>query len=129
MQIKLIPEAKCCVITTTIKKDDVVLLKEHKPEALKKYDENGDEIFAINYRDGASSWTKFGVTFGGANADGNLTLNAIVDGEDEEELKDTVVKNLLGTIEFIQEFEDSVTAEANAIKEKQQALRESILTL
>ena len=130
MQIKLIPDAKCCVIATTIKKDDVLLLKEHKPQALKKVDsETGDEIFAINYREGASSWTKFGVTFGSVNADGCLTVNATVDGEDEEKLKDAVVHNLMGISEYLIEFETSVAAEASAIREQQQTLRDTIVTV
>lgn len=70
MKITLHQDVKKYVLTSTLKKDDLDLVKKYAPDALKIKDKDGNDVFGMSYCENRSSVSKIGVTFGGVNKDG-----------------------------------------------------------
>ena len=72
MKIKISGDA--FVLTSTIKEEEMALLKKNKPDALKIKDEDGNDVFCVGYNTGRPSISAFGITFGGTTRDENKNL-------------------------------------------------------
>ena len=57
-------------LTSSIKVEDIKMLKKQSPDSLKIKDDENNDIFGIDYVEGCPSITKFGITFGGVSRDG-----------------------------------------------------------
>lgn len=62
------------VLTSGIKKSDFDLIKKYHSEALTLVDEEGNDVFSIDYFAGNGSVSKFGITFGGTTRDEDAYL-------------------------------------------------------
>lgn len=82
MKITLHRDVAKYVLTSTIKKEDLELVKKYRPDALKIKDSDGNDIFGMSFVAGKPCISKNGVTFGAVNADGF----AIVTGDIPEKL-------------------------------------------
>ena len=129
MKITLHRDVAKYVLTSTIKKADLELVKKYRPEALKIKDSDGNDIFGMSYSAGKPCISKIGVTFGSANADGF----AIVTGDIPEKLPEGVnageyVADVVGAaLNYINVLEADIPAVVEVIKTERAALLESIV--
>lgn len=125
MKITLHNDVAKYVLTSTLKKADIELVKKYRPGALKIKDSDGNEIFGMSYVAGKSCISKNGVTFGGVNADGF----AIVTGDIPEKFPEGTpnageyVADLVGAaITYVNTLEADLPAVVTAIKNERAAL-------
>ena len=57
-------------LTSSIKVEDIKMLKKQSPDSLKIKDDENNDIFGIDYVEGCPSISKFGITFSGSSRDG-----------------------------------------------------------
>lgn len=69
--MKLTITGDAYALTSDVKVKDIQLLKKHNPSALKIVDEEKNEKFAIDFSEGKSNVSAFGITFGGVTRDAN----------------------------------------------------------
>lgn len=74
MQIKIFKDLKKYTLTSNITKEDIELVKKHRPLALKKQDKDGNDVFAISYNEGHPCVGEFGVTFGSVASEGGNAM-------------------------------------------------------
>lgn len=128
MKITLHSDVNKYVLTSTLKKEDIDLVKKYRPEALKIKDSEGNDVFAMSYSEGKSGVSKFGITFGGTGKTGyaivvgNLpaTLPAGVSA------KDYVADEVGSALAYINKLEASLPEVVAAIKSERNTLVESI---
>lgn len=122
MRVKILQDANVFVLNTTIKTEDIQLLKSGNPNALKEFDDEGNEVFAINYEEGEGCITDFGITFGKTSADGTACVSArgyLVDEdatEDIEALKEAVIEIFLPIQPHLEKLEASVPEAVTQLK-------------
>ena len=119
MVIKIFRDLKQYTLTSSIKKSDIDLVKKHRPNALKKKDADGNDIFAVSYVEGKPCVAANGVTFGATSAEGGF---AMITGTLPETLPanttaaDFVADKVGSALTLINEFEASIPDVVNAIK-------------
>ena len=125
MKITIHRDVAKYVLTSTIKKENLELVKKYRPDALKIKDSDGNDIFGMSYVAGKSCISKNGVTFGGVNTDGY----AIVTGDIPEKLPEGTpnageyVADVVGAaLAHVNELESSLPAVVTAIKEQRATL-------
>lgn len=74
MKIKILNDVKKYVITSTIKKEQLELVKKYRPDALVLKDAEGNDVFGMSYVEGRPCVSKNGVTFGSVNDAGYLLV-------------------------------------------------------
>lgn len=74
MKIKILNDVKKYVITSTIKKEQLELVKKYRPDALVLKDADGNDVFGMSYVEGRPCVSKNGVTFGSVNDAGYLLV-------------------------------------------------------
>lgn len=125
MKITLHRDVAKYVLTSTLKKEDLELVKKHRPDALKIKDSDGNDVFGMSYVAGKSCISKNGVTFGAVNAEGYV----IVTGDIPEKLPEGTpnageyVADLVGAaMTHIKTLEEKLPTVATAIKTERAAL-------
>lgn len=129
MQIKIFKNLKHFTLTSSLKKSDIELLKKYRPSALKKRDDDGNDVFAISYVEGRPCLAANGVTFGSADVDEGcaMIVGTIPETLPEGTTARDYVADVTGSvISFIKEFETSIPEAVNAIKAEREALIGSI---
>ena len=76
MKVKVVGTA--LIITSTLKVAQVEAAKNFAPDALKVFDDEGNQVYAVATGETASIG-KFGTTFNGADAEGNLQATVVID--------------------------------------------------
>ena len=129
MKITLHNDVLKYVLTSTLKKEDLDLVKKYRPDALKIKDGDGNDIFGMSYVAGKPCVSKNGITFGAANSDGF----AIVVGDIPEKLPSEnanageYVADIVGAaLTHINALEKSIPEVVTAIKQERTALIGSI---
>ena len=129
MKITLHRDVLKYVLTSTIKKEDLELVKKYRPDALKIKDNDGNDIFGMSYVAGRPCISKNGITFGAANGDGF----AIVTGDIPEKLPDGAsnqgeyVADIVGAaLTHVNTLESKIPEVVTAIKTERAALIGSI---
>lgn len=129
MKIKIFKNLKQFTLTSSIKKEDIELVKKHRPGALKKKDADGNDVFAMSYVEGKSCIAANGITFGATDVDNGC---AMIIGTIPESLpantnaNDYIADKVGGIIDIVKEFEESIPGIVNDIKDKRAALIGSI---
>ena len=125
MKITIHRDVAKYVLTSTIKKADLELVKKYRPDALKIKDKDGNDIFGMSFVAGKSCVAKNGITFGGVNADGF----AIVTGDVPEKLPEGTpsaaeyVADVVGAaLAHVNALEKQIPEIVTAIKEERAAL-------
>ena len=132
MVIKIFRDLNQYTLTSSIKKEDLDLVKKYRPAALKKKDAEGNDIFGVSYVEGKPFVAANGVTFGSVSAEGGF---AMITGTLPESLPanttagDYVADKVGGAITYINEFEASIPEVVAAIKAERAALLGSITTV
>lgn len=114
MKISLINGAYA--LTSDIKAEDIEFLEKNNPEALKLTDKEGNEIFAVSYKEGKSSVSPFGVTFGSKSL--NDSGKAVVTGNipqsvTADKAKEYVAEIVAPVVENLETLEKSISEAAN----------------
>lgn len=129
MQVKIM--ANTYALTSAIKVEDIELLKDRQPSALKITDEEGNEVFAVSYAEGKSCVTNFGITFGAKARDnsGAAVLTGIIPAtaKTNDEAKAYVEQTLHQAIAYLTLLEERIPAAAHKVKAEKEALMNSIV--
>lgn len=129
MQIKIFKNLKQYTLTSSLKKDDIELVKKYRPGALKKKDADGNDIFAMSYVEGKPCVAANGITFGAADVDGGY---AMIIGSLPEALPanttagDYIADKVGSALEFVNEFEALIPEIAEEIRAERNELIASI---
>ena len=119
MNIKIFRDLNQYTLTSTLKKDDIDLVKKYRPSALKKKDADGNDVFAVSYVEGKPCVAANGITFGSVSAEGGY---AMIAGSLPENLPanttagDYVADKVGSALALINEFEASIPGVVNEIK-------------
>lgn len=115
------------VITSDIKKKDFDLLKKYKPEVLTITDEEGNDVFSVDYAEGRPSIAKFGITFSGVtrNNTAKLTLTSAIP-QGIADAKEYVADTIGSVMANIKVIEDRVSTGATEVANERKALIDSI---
>lgn len=129
MNIKIFKDLKQYVITSAMTVADLEAVKKYRPEALKKKDADGNDIFAVSYVEGKPFISAIGVTFGGKSSDGGY---AIITGVLPNDLKESeyggyIADKVGAALTYINDFEDTIPAIAAEIAAERAALIGSIV--
>lgn len=126
MQIKVFMNLKKYTLTSSIKAEDIELVKKYRPKALKKQDSDGNDVFAISYVKGKSSVFANGITFGGEDYD---TGHAIVVGDlpDEADITDYVLDKVSAALPYIEEFERELPVVVTEIRNERERVANSVV--
>lgn len=130
MQIKIYKDLTKYTLTSTLTKEDIALVKKYRPDALKKKDADGNDIFSVSYVEGKPSVCAHGVTFGAKTSDGGF---AMITGDLPATLPsgttpgDYIADQVGSALPFINEFEANLPAVVEAIKSERADLIGSIV--
>jgi hypothetical protein len=125
MKIKIFRDLKQFTLTSSLKVEDIALVKKYRPNALKKKDKDGNDIFAISYVEGRPCVAANGITFGSTSAEGGF---AMITGEipatlpEDTTASDYVADKVGGVLAFIDELEKSIPDAVTAIKDERAKL-------
>ena len=128
MKITLHRDVLKYVLTSTLKKEDLELVKKYAPNALKIKDSDGNDIFGMSYVEGKPFVSKNGVTFGSANADGFLLVTGDIPAKlPEGNNAGEYVADIVGAaLSSINELEKLLPGVVETIKKERAALIGSI---
>lgn len=124
MQINFFKDLKKFTLTSTVTKENIDLVKKHRPAALKIKDKDGNDIFGMSYVEGKSCVSANGITFGATSSEGGYAM--IVGDIPADVAKDKVgeyIADLVGAaLAHINTLEQSVPAAAAEITAERSAL-------
>ncbi len=129
MQIKIFKNLKQYTLTSSLKKDDIELVKKYRPNELKIKDSDGNDVFAMSYNEGKSCVSANGITFGATDVD---TGCAMIVGALPETLPanttagDYIADAVGSALEYVTYFEERLPFAASEIKAEREALIGSI---
>lgn len=125
MKISIVGNAYA--ITSTIKHSDYDLLKKHCPEALTITDEEGNDVFSINYNAGNPSVGKFGITFDGISRDDKktLTLTGTIPGT-VVDAKEFVADQIGVAMGFLNQMEEELPEVVKSVADSRKQLLDKI---
>ena len=129
MQIKIFKLPKQYALISSIKKSDIELVKKYRPDALKKKNEAGDDIFAMSYVEGKSCVSANGITFRAVDADTGcaVIIGALPDTLPANTTNGDYIADVVGAaLPFVNEIEEKVPAIAAEIRAERSTLIGSI---
>ena len=120
-----------CIVTTTLKPEEIQTLKDLAPEALTLVDEDtGEEVFGLDYTPGApGSLTAYGANLGSqTDSEGFCTITILLNPE-EEDPKDLVYRSLGRPLMLLEELENSIHEFLPQLKEQEEKIKAKIVQL
>lgn len=114
-------------ITTELTKETIKRVSDYAPEALKLFDEEGNEIFGIGV--GNASCSKYGICFCSEDANGKLfmtTNNPVTNHADPEKEREEVIRCFAQMLSKLKAVEENVADGAEAIAEIESDVRDSV---
>lgn len=128
--MKLTITADAYALTSTIKVQDIELLKKYNPDALNVKDKDNKVVFGVSYSEGKPSVAPFGVTFGGKTRDENgyATITGTIpsDLKTAEAAKEFVAEKFGGVVAFLETLEKSIADAAKTVADNRKKLVDSI---
>ena len=128
MQIKIM--ANTYALTSTIKVEDIELLKKRNPAALKVKDKDGNELFGVSYTGGKDSVSAYGITFGAKARDNSgaavLVGTIPATAKTNEEAKAYVEEVLHTASGYLAQLEASIPEAARKIAEEKATFMNNI---
>lgn len=114
-------------IKSDITKSEMDRVMAFAPEALKLYDEDGNEIFGVTYGD--AFFSKYGICFCNEDADGKLfmtTNNPVRDHSDAEEERKEVIKYFAPILNKLQLVEAHIASAKDALEAMEASVTDSV---
>ena len=129
MKVTLLKDVQKYVITSTIKKEQIELVKKYRPNALKVKDaENKNDIFAMSYLEGKSCVGANSITFGSANDAGNLIATGdIPNGLNKTEAKEWLADKVGAVQAHVKTIEDKFDTLVEEIEASRKTIVDSIV--
>lgn len=115
-------------IKTDLTKSDVDRVKTFAPEALKLFDNEGNEIFGVDLGD--ACYSKYGVCFCSEDSEGKLymsTNNPVTDHSDPEAEKEEVVRHFALLLNKLRAVEANVQGAAETLTAVETEAKESVV--
>ena len=125
MTITLNMDAKKFILASTLKKEDIELVKKYRPSELKIQDKDGNDIFAMSYCEGHPYIGKNGITFGAESHEGKYAI-VVGDLPAGDNVEDKVADMVGVALSYINTLEKALPAVVTGIKEERAALIGSI---
>lgn len=125
MTITLNMDAKKYILASSLKKEDIELVKKYRPSALKIQDKDGNDVFAMSYCEGRPYIGKNGITFGSASHEGEYAL-VVGDLPAGEKVEEQIADMVGAALTHINALEKSIPDAVDAIKTERAALIGSI---
>lgn len=110
-------------LSTDLTKDELERVKNFAPEALKLFDNEGNEVFGVGIGD--ASYSKYGICFCSETAEGKMfmtTNNPVTDHSDPAKEREEIVRYFAPIINKLQAVEANVAA----VRESLDALEASV---
>lgn len=115
------------VVKSSLKAADIELVKKYAPDALAIKDKDGNDLFTMNYKEGAGSIASFGVTFGGKTRDEEaLATYTGTIPTSVKDAKEYVAEKVGAAAPYIEQLEKSVKEKADEVSSTRKKLVESI---
>ena len=114
-------------ITTELTKETIKRVSNYAPEALKLFDEEGNEIFGVGI--GNASYSKYGICFCSEDANGKLFMtmnNPVLNHSDPEKEREEVIRHFAQVRSKLKAVEENVADGAEAIAEIESNVRDSV---
>lgn len=131
MKIVVFKNLRQYTLTSALKKEEVELVKKYRPDALKKKDADGNDLFAISYVEGKSCLSANGITFGAVEeGTGCLMLVGAFPGDVPLDKCNEYIADITGSaIAPLLELEASVPAVITEIKAARNNIISNITTV
>lgn len=115
------------VVTSSIKLSDIEVLKKTNPEALRLVDEEGNDVFSVDYNAGRPSISQFGITFGGVSRDNakQLTYTGTIPAG-VADAKEFVADIISPVVAYLSELEETIPDDAKSATDTRNKLLASI---
>ena len=127
MNIKVLNNA--VAINSTISVKDIKLLKQYNPSALKTVDENGFDVFSVDFNEKSAGCSDFGITFDVERQDGTASLTIALLDMTGEDVKTRVAKEFYKVIEELAKLEATIPGAADAVEAKFSEAKASVEVL
>ncbi len=129
MQIKIFKDLKQYTLTSGMTAAQIATVKKYRPEALKKKDADGNDIFAVSYVEGKSNVSANGVTFGAKSSDGGkaMIVGTLPASLEENKYGEYIADQVGAALTYINDLEDTIPAVAAEIEAERATLIGSIV--
>lgn len=114
-------------LSTELTKEEVARVKNYAPEALKLFDNEGNEVFGVGI--GNASCSKYGICFCSESADGKLfmtTDNPVADHSDPAKEREQLIRHFASMISKLQAVEANVNAAKDSLESMEAAVQDSV---
>lgn len=108
-------------------KADLERVKTFAPDALKLFDEEGNEVFGVDMGD--ARFSKFGVCFSNTDSEGKLFMTSdspVTDHSDPEKEKEEIIKYFAQILNKLDAVETNVNAAMEALINIEDSVRNSV---
>ena len=131
MKITVFQDVKKYALTSTLTVEQIQLVEKYRPDALTIKDSEGNPVFAMNYKEGKPSVSKFGITFGSASTEGKLAqVTGDLDKVPADQKAGEYIADLVGAaLEHINHLEATLPSVAAEIASARSALIAGIATV
>ena len=128
--MKLTITGDAYALTSDVKVKEIQLLKKHNPSALKIMDEEKNEKFAIDFAEGKSSVSTFGITFGGTTRDANgfaTVTGTLPQGlNTADSAKEYLADKFGAVVAYLKQLEASIPEAVKKVSDERKALLDGI---
>lgn len=125
MKITIHNDLKAYVLTSAVKREDLLLVQKYNPKALKVKDKDGNDLFAVGTTGNGVS--AHGISFGSANAEGYAIVTGEIGKLEPGQTAGEWVADLVGgALEYINRLETTIPEAVAAITASRSELIGSI---
>lgn len=114
-------------LSTDLTKDEIERVKNFAPEALKLFDNEGNEIFGVGIGD--ASYSKYGICFCSETAEGKMfmtTNNPVTDHSDPAKEREEIVRYFAPIINKLQVVEANIAAVRESLDAMEASVQDAV---
>lgn len=114
-------------LTSDLTKEELERVENYVPEALKLFDNEGNEVFGVGF--GNASFSKYGVCFCSETAEGKLfmtTNNPVLDHSDADKERKEIIRYFAPLLNKLQKVEENVASAREALDEVEAAVEDAV---
>ena len=114
-------------LSTDLTKDELERVKNFAPEALKLFDNEGNEVFGVGIGD--ASYSKYGICFCSETAEGKMfmtTNNPVTDHSDPAKEREEIVRYFAPIINKLQAVEANIAAVRESLDAMEASVQDAV---
>lgn len=114
-------------LSTDLTKDELERVKNFAPEALKLFDNEGNEVFGVGIGD--ASYSKYGICFCSETAEGKMfmtTNNPVTDHSDPAREREEIVRYFAPIINKLQAVEANVATVRESLDAMEASVQDAV---